>query len=242
MDTHQYDQILRDAAARTAVAAAGALDRPVPSCPEWTVADLLSHLSVVLSFWGAIAAGGEEPPTDWTPPQRPDDADVIAWYRAEVADGAAAVAAVDPAAPRWSWSHQHDGAFIQRRMAQEFTVHAWDADLAIGAEADIEPAIAVDGVDEFLDIFLAAKPECLAGDPLTIHVHTTDADGEWILTIGDGQHHLERTHGKGEVAVRASASDLLLWLWGRREADGDGFAVFGDEAVLADFVGRVHQF
>jgi len=241
MDAARYHQVLLDAAERTAVSADGALDLPVPSCPDWTVADLVAHLAVVLSFWGAIAAGGEEPPTDWTPPVRPSDEELIAWYRTGVADGAAAVGAVDPAAPRWSWSHQHDAAFIQRRLAHEFTVHAWDAEQAAGIAASIDPAVAVDGIDEFLGIFLPAKDECLAGDPLTIHLHTTDADGEWMLTIGNGEHHLERTHGKGEVAVRATASDLNLWLWGRREASDDGFTVFGEDVILADFVGRVRQ-
>ncbi len=76
---------------------------------------------------------------------------------------------------------------------------------------------------------------------LTAHLHTTDADGEWMLTVGEGSHHLERAHGKGDVALRAPAEDLLLWVWGRRAADAPGFEVFGGAAVLDDLAARLRQ-
>ncbi|HEY5156066.1 MAG TPA: maleylpyruvate isomerase family mycothiol-dependent enzyme [Acidimicrobiales bacterium] len=241
MERDDYDRVLRSSIDRMAVAAEGNLERPVPSCPGWTVADLLSHVTTVLSFFGAVAAGGADAPSDWAPPQRPADDELVAWFRAETGPAAAAVMAPDPSEPRWSWSHQHDAGFTQRRMAQEFAVHAWDVENALGAPDPIGVAVAVDGIDEYLDIFLPAKEVCLAGPELTAHLHTTDADGEWMLTIGEGAHHLERAHGKGDVAVRAPAGDLLLWVWGRRRADAPGFETFGDEATLTEFRTRIRQ-
>ncbi len=40
-----------------------------------------------------------------------------------------------------------------------------------------------------------------------------------------------REHAKGDVAARGTASDLLLFLYGR--ADADRLDVFGDAALLA---------
>jgi predicted lipid carrier protein YhbT len=40
-----------------------------------------------------------------------------------------------------------------------------------------------------------------------------------------------REHAKGDVAARGTASDLLLFLYGR--IDADGLDVFGDAALLA---------
>ena len=127
-------------------------------------------------------------------------------------------------------------------MAQEFAVHAWDADNALGRATAIDPAVAVDGIDEFLDAFLSHQPAALEGPVLTVHLHTTDAEGEWMVVIGDGRHELERTHGKGDVAVRGPASDLLLALWGRGPIDGEGSQIFGDPAVLSDFLSRIGHF
>jgi hypothetical protein len=39
-----------------------------------------------------------------------------------------------------------------------------------------------------------------------------------------------REHAKGDVAMRASASDLMLFLYGR--VDRSAGAVFGDESLL----------
>jgi predicted lipid carrier protein YhbT len=43
-------------------------------------------------------------------------------------------------------------------------------------------------------------------------------------------------HGKGDVAARGGASDLLLFLWGR--AGLDALEVFGDKALLEDWQER----
>ena len=186
MERDDYDRLLRDSADRMAAAAEGNLDRPVPSCPDWTMADLLTHAATALSFFGAVAEGDADTPAEWAPPERPGDDELVAWFRAETGAATDAIMAPDPAEPRWSWSRQHDAGFTQRRMAQEFVVHAWDAENAAGSPAPIDAEVAVDGIDEFLDIFLPTNEACLAGDVLTAHLHTTDADGEWMLTIGDG--------------------------------------------------------
>ena len=87
----------------------------------------------------------------------------------------------------WSWSAQKDVGFIQRRMAQESAVHRWDAELAVGAPNPIDADLAVDGVDEFLTLFLPAEEESLAGPIDRVRLETTDRDAGWTVTVGDGR-------------------------------------------------------
>jgi uncharacterized protein (TIGR03083 family) len=67
---------------RSAVATAPDLDAPVPSCPEWTVFDLVQHLGTGQRWWAAIVAAGpaEAPPAkDAAEAPRELEA-LLAWY------------------------------------------------------------------------------------------------------------------------------------------------------------------
>jgi len=64
----------------------------------------------------------------------------------------------------------------------------------------------------------------------SIHLHCTDGDGEWLVRLGADAVVVTREHAKGDVALRAPASELLLFLWGRRDASAG--EVFGDASVL----------
>lgn len=65
----------------------------------------------------------------------------------------------------------------------------------------------------------------------TVHLHCTDGPGEWFIEFdGSGSMTWEHAHRKGDVAVRGSASDLYLMLWGR-VAPTD-VEVIGDDEFL----------
>jgi hypothetical protein len=57
-----------------------------------------------------------------------------------------------------------------------------------------------------------------------------------MLRSEDGRLLVSHEHGKGDCAVRGSASDLLLYLWTRKPASD--LEVFGD-AALADAWGHL---
>ena len=126
----------------------------------------------------------------------------------------------------FSPEHQRAG-FWPRRMAQETTVHRVDAEQAVGRPVGaIEPAFAVDGIDEVFSVFVPALGAGRSpGDGRTVHVHATDADGEWLIRFDVGEVAVQAGHAKGDAAVRGPAGELLLWLWGRLPLDG--FEVFG---------------
>ncbi len=146
-------RVLGDAAERAG------LQAPVPSCPGWTVADLVWHIGEVHHFWGGVVQRRATEHTEVPKPARPADADLLAWYREGLERLADVLAAADPATAVWTWAPQKDVAFIQRRMAQETVVHRVDAELAAGAPTPIDPRLAVDGVDEFFRFCTAWKRE-----------------------------------------------------------------------------------
>ncbi|MEZ5144490.1 MAG: hypothetical protein R2726_18560 [Acidimicrobiales bacterium] len=90
--------------------------------------------------------------------------------------------------------------------------------------------MAVDGLDELLTVFLPILAGDNPGDGATVHVHATDADGEWLVTFTPDGPTVERRHARGDTALRGPAAAMLLALWGRRGLDG--VEVFGDEALV----------
>jgi len=106
-------------------------------------------------------------------------------------------------------------------MAQETLVHRLDVELAAGGAGPVDVALAVDGIDELADTFLThAERRGITGRGETVHLHATDDDlpagGEWTFTFHEAGVDVARTHGKGDMAVRGPASELLLFAWNRR--------------------------
>ena len=158
-------------------------------------------------------------------------------------DGARALvgelSSVSPDTPVWTFSSTNRTAsFWQRRRAQETSIHRYDAETAAGSATPLDAALAVDGIDEFLTVFLPRLADNFGeiGDA-TVHLHCTDVEGEWLVARRGGEVTVTAEHAKGDVAARATASDLLLFLWGRVPADS--LEVFGDADLLARFRGAI---
>lgn len=139
MDPSAYLTALAAEGAALADAADGRLDRPVPTCPGWTVAELVAHLAGVHSWVGrVIAAGGERVSRRETPTPPEDGGALLAWYRAGLADLLVALS-VDPETPVWTFSATAPDTvgWWRRRQALETAVHRWDVQAAgVGAGAN----------------------------------------------------------------------------------------------------------
>jgi uncharacterized protein (TIGR03083 family) len=238
METEQYiDQLTRNSDRIAACATTVGTDAAVPTCPGWTVRDLLLHL-VGGDVWAReiVEEGMRGNVTRVEREERTDPADgdaLILEFRTGAQALVDTLAAADPTTPVWTFSAADRTAnFWQRRRAQETAVHRYDVESAASTTTPIDAALAVDGVDEFLRNFLPRLRDPLAavGDA-SVHLHSTDTDGEWLIRQRDGEVVVTDEHAKGDVAVRGTASDLLLFLWGRIPADA--LEVFGDAALLA---------
>ncbi len=226
-------------------AAADDLGAPVPAAPGWDTTALVRHMGLIHTRTSVILRTGTmERPTraNGMLPEPPTDG-VLDWYRATLAEVVADMRSIDdPDRPVYAFATDNQRAgFWLRRMAHETTVHRVDAEQAVGRPAGaIDPALAVDGIDE---LFSVSVPHVAAGrspgDGRTVHLHATDAEGEWIIRFEVGDVVVEAGHAKGDAAVRGAAGDLLLWLWGRLPLDG--FQVFGDRGA-AEALRRVTTF
>jgi uncharacterized protein (TIGR03083 family) len=239
MELSAYVDSVRDNARQFVDAARQAgVDAPVPTCPEWTVADLARHQGRVFHWMSALIETKAQEYIDRTPfEEQAEREDPLAWVEAGAEHALAVLGAADPDTPVWNWL---DGApaparFWYRRMAHETIVHRVDAEAAAGrADASrVEPAeLASDGIDEFLQ-FLPARVGGEGPAPLSgsYHFHTTDVPGEWVVVFDSDGVTIRREHAKADVAVRGAASDLELFLYNRRGSEG--LEVFGDPAAVA---------
>ena len=131
-------------------------------------------------------------------------------------------------------SGDHRVGWWVRRQATETATHRWDAEHAVapGSAGPIDTDVAIAGIAEYLEDFLAGALERSSAGPLhgTLHLHATDPgvdDGEWVIDLGAQPVSVERGHVKADTAIRGPASDLMLWLWNRLAGGGARLEVFG---------------
>ena len=251
------DAFHRDAE-RIVQAAQRDLSAPVPSCPGWTIATLLTHLAAFVyapriqalrhlpeDFRVQSYTDRGLPPEfkQWVEAEQEDltllPPGLVSLFERTAADLEAALRAAAPEQPiRTWWKPQQNVGFLHRRMALETLVHRWDVQAAFGTPEPLEADLAADGVDEALEIFVprrvreAAHARIPSGE--TYHFHRTDGPGEWLLRFAPGAPVLTREHAKGDIAIRGTAADLFLWIWDR--IPEDSLEVYGDTALLGRFV------
>ena len=236
-----YVRHLRTEGPALADAASRDLSAAVPGCPGWTTTDLLKHMGQVHQWVAEIVRKNLDRPLrrDAFPPP-PDGAPLVEWFRAVADDLVAAFEGADPGGPAWNWSGEDlTISWWPRRMGQETAVHRWDAQAAVGIEpTPFDSAFGVDGVDELLDRILPRRTDNGPFTPegATVHLHATDAEGEWLLRFAGTTVEVSRGHAKGDAALRGPAANLLLFLWKRIGPDAPGFEVFGDASVLDNWV------
>ena len=222
---------------------------PVPTCPGWTIGALVRHLAGG-QRWAAevVATRAPEPPDDRFSRDVDRDAEQSpAELDAQLSEGSAALAAAlrdaGPDARMWTPLGPGTAAFFARRFAHETTVHRADATLAAGLPYALDPEVAVDALDEWLE--LASLPQVLdlfperrslLGPGRTVHLHATDTpaglDAEWVVDLTGAVPSWRRAHEKCAVAFRGPVAELLLCVYGRRTVDEAGAEVFGDRDLL----------
>jgi len=239
LTTQQCQDAITGHSTGFAEAVEGNLGASVEHCPGWTVADLTWHLTEVHWFWGTIVEGLlESPPDQGLRPPRPDDAGLVAAFRAGAERLVRVLGEANQSAHCWTWAGwKQDVAFVTRHQVQEAAVHHWDAAHAAGAPWAVDPVVAPDSIDEFLHFSVASDddPDDPVKPPLdgTLGLRCSDTGDAWTLSDGarEGTAKVSSGVADGVPVVEASASDLLLWLYGR--VDVDTAAV--DPALLQRF-------
>ncbi|NYH79301.1 uncharacterized protein (TIGR03083 family) [Actinopolyspora biskrensis] len=230
----------------------------VPTCPDWSLEQLMLHLGgehrwverIVrtrdeVEVCAAQASGNLE--------SAGQDPAVLGTWLVEGAEGLADVLrSAGPEAAVWnpvegvrpvalSWA---------RRMTHETLVHRADAGFALGKEFTPEPELAVDALDEWMQLcslpqLLEADPEAirLPGSGGTVHLHATDAGvelaAEWAVDLTGDPITWRRAHEKAAVALRGPLNELLLVAYRRKELSEADVEVRGDAELLETWLDRV---
>ncbi|GAA0492181.1 maleylpyruvate isomerase family mycothiol-dependent enzyme [Streptomyces olivaceiscleroticus] len=226
------------------------LSVPVPSCPGWTVNQLLRHLGGAQRWAAETVRGRVTEPLpeghfrDLSPYVGEDPATLDGWLAEGAGELADALREAGPDAELWTPVPGERTAFYARRFAHETALHRADAALALGVPYDLDEEVALDAVDEWLSLgslpmMFDHHPELreLLGPGRTLHFHATDTApeaAEWVVDLtGDGITW-RRAHEKAAVAVRGPLVELLLTLYRRRSPHDGTVEVIGD-AKLLDF-------
>lgn len=226
--------IAEHSAALADIAASGDLGRPVPTCGEWVMADLVHHVYEVQRFWASMLDRRPAAPDAYEPPERVSDEALVDRLRSMSAALVERLDGLDPAEPMWSWSREQTVGFTLRRQTHEALIHALDAAMAAGVDPVPTPAERwADGVDEMLRVF------CTVGDDdpfrptgAGVVARATDTGDAWVIRFGhttvEGAEHdaLRVTLGVDDPAeqeamvgtdgvITGTAEALDRWLWGR---------------------------
>lgn len=214
---------------------------PVPTCGDWTVRQLFRHVGRGHRWAAQIVSNRLGEPLDpravpdGKPPEDIDAA--LQWLQGGAQLVLDAVEAVGPATRVWTFLGLRPAGWWVRRRLHETTVHRADAALALGADYALPVELAADAISEWIELMVVQANR--AAMPLQrgqrLHLHATEpslgAVGEWMITSDEEGLDWSHEHGKGDVAVRGSATDLLLALSRRRTAADLGVEVLGDAAV-----------
>ena len=238
MNSQRHLALLRIEGDRLAAMSPAALGAPVPAVEGWTLENVVRHTAKVHRWVSAVlaagpdadlatAAAGQDPV-----PRGPACLDAYRHALDELMD---ALSVRDPATEAATFAGPGTVAFWCRRQAHEVAVHRMDAaDAWHGIGGPAPDPIATDGaadaIDEWANLFLASRwvgrigtvPADMVGR--SVHIHGTDeasrdansTPAEWLLSFASDGVEVERTHQKGDVALRGPAADLLLCLWRRR--------------------------
>lgn len=232
------------------------LSARVPSCPDWDVADLVRHLGEVYLHKVEMMRQRRHP-EGWPPASFREEEPVGLLVRG-YGELRAEFDAHKPedASKTWYEPDQTVGFWI-RRMAQETVIHRIDAEL--GAGTDIAPVpddLAVDGVDELLEVFVAYAfskwpedfTETLKNSPGRAFLIRTDSTGDypsasWLvqtatkyIVVAGGPNSPVAGTPTRDVTISGTPSDILRWAW-NRETPGEPSPVRieGNAGALAEF-------
>lgn len=216
MLTVEMIEQLRSESEALAISALINMDAQVEHCPAWTIRDLVVHIGEVQRFWVRIVSDRlMARPTDGLR-GLPEGAEPIQWFRSQTTALVSALATCADDVPLWTWwDPEQNAGWVKRRQLNEVVVHGWDAANAVGISRRIPTEVAIVGLQEFVDVFACELSD--GAEPPPVVLAATDCDWNAVLFPHTSKDGL--TAGPS-LELRASASDLLLSLWGRvRVAD-----------------------
>jgi uncharacterized protein (TIGR03083 family) len=216
----------------------------VPTCPGWTMADLIAHHGRSQRRVEHVVRHRSQQPV-WSkdvPAGLPDaTTGYPAWFAEGVAPLIATLRSADPVIPMWTNGADRHTRYWARRILYEAVVHRADAELAVGRTPVIDTLTAVDGIDELLTnlpcfSWVAERQRGLGRDGDTLHLRSTDIDAGWVITLGRDGFDWHRGGAAAVATAAGTAGDLLLLVYGRFKPADDRLTVSGDQQLLTGWL------
>jgi uncharacterized protein (TIGR03083 family) len=218
----------------------------VPSCPDWTLGNLVRHIGGGHRWAEEIVRtrATEFPPDDQV--RKLDGDDSAALPTTWLTEGAERLADTLRAAGRdaevWAPFDYGTTAFWARRFANETLMHRADATLAAHTEFAVAEEVALDAIDEWMELdslpqhfdFRPRKRELL-GPGRTLAFEATDSEAAWFVDLTGDVIVWRRGSGTAAVTVRGPLTDLLLVIYRRKQAH----EVHGDTQLLDVWLSHV---
>ncbi|MGI8435071.1 MAG: maleylpyruvate isomerase family mycothiol-dependent enzyme [Nocardioidaceae bacterium] len=220
------------------------LTASVPSCAGWDVAEVVWHTAGVFEHKVRVMADSAWP-DPWPPPDF-DDREELPFLRSAKDHLLTEFAKHDPSESTVTFGKDKTVGFWLRRMACEVAVHRYDAELAFDEPTPIEPDLAVDGIDEALDVMLAGPwwdDRVTTEHPVEAVVAVQSGGVRWLCDVRRSGVTVDRAAtdaGAGSTPVgtiSGEPQDVFLWLWGR--VGDERVELSGDPQTVAEFRARL---
>ncbi|WP_446665509.1 maleylpyruvate isomerase family mycothiol-dependent enzyme [Flexivirga sp. B27] len=220
-------------------------DALVPTCPGWSTRQLLAHTGMV-HRWATANVRGDRHALDSTAETDAAEEEGMladdpgAWLLAGAGDLVQALQEAPDDLERPFFLNDAPPAKLAwaRRQCHETTIHAFDGltarlgGIPPAVAADIDPAIAADGVDELLQGFATRPDETLrtsSRPAVTVVVEAPDVQRAWTLQLSGEPMACEEGAAvpHPDAKLTGTATQLYLGLWNR----GDEIAQDGIDVL-----------
>lgn len=245
MDLNELHSHFQNECTKFAALCEAILDHAVPSCPGWTIQDLIEHLGTVQRRAAArVGLQTDATGVELNIPTEP--AEMLSWFDDGWRELDRIFTEMPPSTQAWNWTGEnHTLGWMIRRHAHEVAIHRYDAELAhmglpsVNAFKSLPsesipfgyvPEFAKDGLNERLYVTIAGRPTLKGSLPGSLHIHANDIEAECTVTLVDGTFTITEGHSKADAAIKGTASELYLWSWGRFPLDL--LQCFGDTNVI----------
>lgn len=217
------------------------LTTPVGHLGRWKVRDVAAHLGGVHRWATRIVTTRSMDGSSFVKSKLDGD-ELCEWFDAGVEELLDAFRANDRDAPcpNFNPGSVKTIGWWSRRQMHETTVHRWDVERALDCTTAIDPTVAADGIDEYLDVFVRTRGKQTLIAPLILDAIRPPR--AWTLTPSARPGRVDIAAGRSldvKAELSGRAEHLLLALWGRLTLSEAGLTVIGDPDIAASLTGRL---
>ncbi|WP_433334333.1 maleylpyruvate isomerase family mycothiol-dependent enzyme [Spirillospora sp. CA-294931] len=215
--------------------------RRVPTCPDWTLHDLVEHVGNA-HHWTSelVRSRTTDFPSHPRPSARIDPAMWTPWLREGAASMADATEATGPGTVVWTFLGPLPAAFWVRRILHDTLVHLADAAVTADRPFTVPRDLAADTLGEGLELLThpavarvnPARHAELSGNGETLLLRADDVEDGWLITRTPDGPAWRRGDAGADVVLSGPVADVLRVFSRRLPPDDPAVKVTGERALL----------